>query len=131
MKDRLQRFMYGRYGNDNLNRFISISALLFSILSIFTKGAIANSLTFLLLFLCFFRMLSKNIYKRQQENLSYLRIKNEITNYFKRTKLHISQRKTHRFYKCPSCKLKLRVPKGKGLITISCPKCKDSFNKKT
>ena len=131
MKDRLQRFMYGRYGNDNLNRFISISALLFSILSIFTKGAIANSLTFLLLFLCFFRMLSKNIYKRQQENLSYLRIKSEITSYFKRTKLHISQRKTHRFYKCPSCKLKLRVPKGKGLITISCPKCKDSFNKKT
>lgn len=131
MKDRLQRFMYGRYGNDNLNRFISISALLFSILSIFTKGAIANSLTFLLLFLCFFRMLSKNIYKRQQENLSYLSIKNEVTNYFKRTKLHISQRKTHRFYKCPSCKLKLRVPKGKGLITISCPKCKDSFNKKT
>lgn len=131
MKDRLQRFMYGRYGNDNLNRFISIAALLFSILSIFTKGAIANSLTFLLLFLCFFRMLSKNIYKRQQENLSYLSIKNEVTNYFKRTKLHISQRKTHRFYKCPSCKLKLRVPKGKGLITISCPKCKDSFNKKT
>lgn len=131
MKGRIQRFMYGRYGQDNLSSFLSVFALVLCIISIFTKWSMANSLAMVLLFFCLFRMFSRNLEKRKQENLTFLRLKHKITQYFKLAKLHITQRKTHRFYKCPSCKQNLRVPKGKGLITIYCPKCSTSFNKKT
>jgi uncharacterized C2H2 Zn-finger protein len=130
MKARLERFMYGRYGQDDLTRFLSVFVLILYFVAIFTKWTILNSLAMVLLFFCIFRMFSRNTEKRRQENLVYLHIKGEIIGFFNKIKIRISQRKTHRFYKCPSCKQQLRVPKGKGRISISCPKCGTSFEKK-
>ncbi|NLC44877.1 MAG: hypothetical protein GX783_11450 [Clostridiales bacterium] len=131
MRSWLQRFMYGRYGQDDLSRFMIILALIFSVLSIFTKWVLLNSLGMVLIFLIAFRMFSRNTTARAQENYGYLRMRGKVIQFFKNIKLRLSQRNTHRFYRCPSCKQQLRVPRGKGLITIRCPKCKTSFEKKT
>jgi LSD1 subclass zinc finger protein len=131
MRSRLQRFMYGRYGQDDLNRFMIILALIFSVLSIFTRWVLLNSLGMILLLLTVFRMFSRNVSARAQENYEFLRSKGKVVQFFRNIKLRISQRNTHRFYRCPSCRQQLRVPKGKGTIAIRCPKCKTSFTKRT
>jgi predicted membrane protein len=127
----LQRFMYGRYGQDNLNSFLSIFALILCVISILTQWTILNSLALVLLFFSIFRMFSRNAEKRGQENMAFLCIKGKVTGFFSRIKIQMKQRKTHRFYNCPSCKQQLRVPKGKGRVRIRCPKCHTSFEKKT
>jgi predicted membrane protein len=131
MKAWMQRFMLGRYGNDDLSRFLTILAVILLFISVFTRWTILNSLAFILLLFSAFRMYSRNIEKRTEENYGYLRVQGKVGRFFHQTKLQLRQRKTHRFYRCPSCKQQLRVPKGKGLLTIHCPKCKTSFDKKT
>jgi DNA-directed RNA polymerase subunit RPC12/RpoP len=131
MRAWLERFMYGRYGQDDLNGFLSIFALILCIGSLFTLRSILTSLAMVSLFFCVFRMLSRNAEQRRQENLAFLRVKGNLTRFFSRTKTRLSQSKTHRFYRCPSCKQQLRVPKGKGRISIRCPKCGTTFEKKT
>jgi DNA-directed RNA polymerase subunit RPC12/RpoP len=69
--------------------------------------------------------------KPERENFAFLRLKGKFTDFFGYIKMRLNQRKTHRFYKCPSCKQRLRVPKGKGRISIRCSKCGTSFEKKT
>ncbi len=131
MRSWLQRFMIGRYGQDDLSRFMIVLALILSVISMFTRWMVLNSLGMVLLLVSTFRMLSRNTTSRVQENYKYLRAKGKVIQFFRQIKLKLNQRKTHRFYRCPSCKQQLRVPRGKGLITIHCPKCKTSFTQKT
>ena len=131
MREWLQRFMYGRYGQDDLSRFLCIFALVLTIINVILRWSVLSSLATAFLFLCFFRMFSRNSKKRVQENLAFLRTGKKFIQPFNRFKSRLRQRKTHRFYKCPSCKQQLRVPKGKGNISIRCPKCQMTFKKKT
>lgn len=130
MKERLYRFMYGRYGNDSLNRFLLILTVVFFILSLFTTqyfylfGIIALIITY-------FRMLSKNVYKRAAENQIYLKYEYKVKGFFGCFKRDMKQRKTHHIYKCPSCSQKIRIPRGKGKIEVTCPKCRHTFIKKS
>lgn len=130
LKDRFQQFMIGRYGSDEFSRFMLIVALIFMVLSMFLDGPF-YLLAMALLIYCYFRMFSRNTYKRYAENEKYLEIKNNITGFFQREKAHAGQLKDYRFFKCPNCKQKVRVPKGKGKIKIHCPKCSTDFIKKS
>ncbi len=131
MKAWFQRFMYGRYGQDDLNRFLSIFALVLCVISLLTQWVTLYSLAVALMFFSIFRMFSHNAEKRGQENIAFLRIRGKVAGFFSRIKARLRQSKTHRFYKCPSCRQQLRVPKGKGRITVHCPKCHTSFEKKS
>jgi hypothetical protein len=131
MKAWLERFMYGRYGQDDLGRFLSFLALILCLVALLTQWTMLNSLALALLFFCIFRIFSRNAEKRGPENLAFLRAKGKFTQSCHRLKTRLRQRKTHRFYKCPTCKQQLRVPKGKGRIVILCPKCRTSFKQKT
>lgn len=131
MRTRLQHFMYGRYGQDDLNRALLVFAIILYAVSIFTRLTILTSLGLVLLVLCIFRMFSRNARERAQENFAFLGMKGKIVQKLRLIKTWFRQRKTHRFYKCPSCKQTLRVPKGKGRIIIRCPKCQMSFEKKS
>lgn len=118
-----RRFMQGRYGSDKLNTLILSIGLGASLLQLFipTYGL---KLAFMLisygfLAVAIFRMLSKNVYKRYEENRKYLRF------------LDRWKDKEHRYYDCPKCKQTVRVPRGKGKISITCPKCREKFIKKT
>ncbi len=127
----LSRFMYGRYGADNLSRamlilYIIIAAVHF-IVSLFTESLIvyiAFSVVLTAIFvISFFRMLSRSIYKRRQENDAYLRLKNAVTNRFKVFFGNIKER-DKKYVICPTCKSVIRFPRKKGVHSASCPKCR-------
>lgn len=130
MKERLYRFMLGRYGNDQLNRFLMILTLVFFVLSVFGVR-IFYLLGLLCLIYAYFRMLSKNTYKRSLENNRYMKYEFKVRQFFATWKRDMQQRKTHHIYRCPSCRQKIRIPRGKGRIEIRCPKCSQTFIKKS
>lgn len=125
--------MQGRYGADQFSKFLIITGFILFLLSNFNfvGGFIFRSLGLLLIIYSYIRLFSKNIQKRYQENQKYLYYVNRIKNYFRKEKNYRNQSKDHRIYKCPSCKQKVRVPKGKGKIEITCPKCHKKFVKRT
>lgn len=134
MRRRFQRFMYGRYGGDELSRFLSVISLVFLIASLFFKG-IGQSLTFLLaiatIIFSYYRIFSRKIGDRRKENAKYQIRKQKIGTWLSLRRDILRQRKEFRFFQCPSCKSVLRVPKGKGKIRILCKKCGTAFEKKT
>ena len=130
MKAKLQQFMMGRHGLDDLGRFINILALVILVLSTILLPQLTG-IVFALIIICFFRIFSRNTYKRSQENESFLHLKRKFTGVFTRQIGKLKSRKTHRFFRCPSCKQTLRVPKGKGMISITCPKCRTVFKKQS
>ena len=128
----IRRFMYGRYGTDELNLALLIFAVALSlvntVLSIFLRNfrvytaliyPLLHMLVFVLLALLLCRTLSKSIPKRQQENRAFLRLKARLTD------------RHNRYFRCPKCKQTVRVPRHRGKISIRCPKCGDKFIRKT
>ena len=131
MKERMQRFMAGRYGNDQLNQFIFIVAIISMVLEIITRQSLFYTLTLVLLILAYVRVFSRNINKRYEENMKFLQKKDAILNKFRKQKYYAAQRRNFHIYTCPQCKQKIRIPKGNGKISITCPKCRTSFIKKS
>ena len=130
MKEKFYRFMYGRNGADQFNQFLMTLAFIFLIISFFCSNFF-YLLALLLLIYCYFRMFSKNLYKRRVENSKYLQYEYKVRQFFNTQKRDFNQRKTHHIYKCPSCRQKIRIPRGKGKIEIRCPKCSTTFIKKS
>ncbi len=128
-RERLQRFMYGRYGVDGLGNCIIWTAVILMLLSMFVGRGILNTLALVLLVWGYFRMFSRNTQKRYQENCTYYRYVNKVKDFFKRQKSYMQQRKTHHIYKCPQCSQKIRIPKGKGRVAIRCKRCGTEFIK--
>ncbi len=130
MKEKLYRFMMGRYGSDQFNRFLMLLGLVFFVISVFgVRGFYLGGLACLIY--AYFRMLSRNTYKRSLENNRYLQYESKVKRYLSGWRRNLEQRKTHHIYKCPSCRQKIRIPRGKGKIEIRCPKCGQTFIKKS
>ena len=129
------KMMAGRNGPDHLNRFLSVVFLILSVCSMFVRNprlaSVLYTLSMALFVYVMFRMLSRNIYRRQQENGAYLRERYKITSWWNGLRDRWAQRKDYRFYKCPSCRTRLRVPRGKGKLNIVCRKCGTSFQRRT
>ena len=130
MREKLQRFMWGRYGNDQFNRFLIICAMVSIVLSFFL-GQVFYILAFAIMIYTYFRMFSKNISKRSAENQWYLVRERKVRNWLDKKKRELAQRKVYHIYKCPNCRQKIRVPKGRGRIAITCRKCGTEFVKKS
>ena len=122
--------MQGRYGSDQLNRFLMIVVIVFLVLSFFIDGPF-YLLGLIGIVYTYFRMFSKNIYKRSAENAAYLKYEYKVRQWWATLKRDMQQRKTHHIYRCPSCRQKIRIPKGKGKIEIRCPKCSHTFIKRS
>lgn len=133
-KEKLARFMSGRRGMDEFSRFLLIAVLVLIVLSWFT-GELLRSILFLLelagLVYCYFRVFSRNIYKRQKENAWYLEKRRAVADWFRSLKERWQQRKDYRFFRCPACRALLRVPKNKGRLLLTCRKCGNRFERKT
>lgn len=130
MKDKMIRFMQGRYGNDQLNQFLMLVALILCVLSLFGVKYV-YLLGLVGIVYVYYRMFSRKIYKRSAENAKYLKYTSGIRQRFGKWKRGLSMRKTHHIYRCKSCKQKIRIPRGKGKIEITCPKCGNKFVKKS
>lgn len=131
MRNWLQRFMYGRYGVDQLSFAILFLSIALTFLNMFIGFPYMNFIFLALLIWCYFRIFSRNIYKRRAENDKFMKLYNPIRLWFKDKKERFRDRKTHKYFKCPNCKQRLRVPKGKGSVTVTCSKCKTKFDAKT
>lgn len=134
MRERLARFMAGRNGNDQLNVFLLIVDLILMLLSsIFSKsiGGVLYPIVIALLVYVYFRMFSRNVYKRREENGKYMRLKYKAAAEMRLFKERWIQRKDYKFFTCPSCRASLRVPRHRGKIKIVCRKCGTSFFGKT
>lgn len=131
MKQKIQRFMMGRYGADQLGQILMGLSVVFLLVSLFTRWDIFYILVLAVMGYEYYRMMSRKIEKRYAENQKFLNWRYRLTVKWNRKKEHFRQCKTHHFYKCPSCRQKVRVPKGKGKICITCPKCKTEFIKKS
>mgnify|MGYP004663859515 FL=1 len=119
----MRSFMYGRYGSDRLNMVILCMGLVACILSsMFRNVGIRTvfwALSYALMFWAIFRALSRNTYKRYQENRKFLLIFDRLKD------------RNNRYFDCPKCRQTVRVPRGKGKISITCPRCKEKFIRKT
>lgn len=123
--------MIGRYGVDQFNRFLlGLSVVLLLLSSIFGRGFLYFTSILVLIF-SYYRILSKNFSQRTKENNTYLYYNDKLVGLFKRGKNNTSQRINYHLYKCPKCKQKIRIPRGKGKIKITCPKCGTEFMKKS
>ena len=134
MRERLARFMAGRNGNDQLNNFLLILEMILILLSIFIPGRVGKYLyiaVLALLVYIYFRMFSRNITKRREENGKYIRLNYRIDAAYRVRRERWVQRKDYKFFTCPSCRTTLRVPRGKGQIRIVCRKCGNTFTGKT
>lgn len=131
LKDKFLRFMQGRYGIDSFSRFLTTFGLILLLVSILFRLPFLNLLGVLSVIYCYVRMFSKNTQKRFAENQKFLQLTNKIRTTFQREASLMSQRKTHHIYTCPSCKQKIRIPRGRGKIEISCPKCHTKFIRKS
>ncbi len=119
----LRRFMQGRYGSDRLSMVMLYAALIMVLVYSFLSTGILKLVLMLgsyaLTFWAMFRCLSRNTYKRYEENRRFWQMFDQLKD------------RQHRYYNCPRCRQRVRVPRGKGKINITCPKCKERFVKKT
>ncbi|MDO4284512.1 MAG: hypothetical protein Q4C60_04165 [Eubacteriales bacterium] len=126
---KMATFMQGRYGSDNFSRFLLGVAVFFLILSWFPRLYLFGPLAFAVLIYIYFRMLSRNVAARYRENQWYLARKASFLGFFKNYRYNASQRKIYHIYRCPKCRQKIRIPRGKGHIMVRCPKCGTEFKK--
>lgn len=127
----LRKFMVGRYGGDQLSIFLLALSIILTIIARITGISILMIISYFPLFGAVYRMLSKDIQKRRMENYKFAMLVNPVYSKFKKVQGRIKDLKVHKYYRCTKCTTMLRVPKGKGKILITCPKCKDQSIKKT
>jgi ribosomal protein L37AE/L43A len=126
----LRRLMYGRYGSDQLSLFLLVVYLLLYLISMVLKWPILSWIALVILFWDFYRMMSRRIDKRRAENAKFLQLAGPAIRWFKMRRT-IHRDRDHRYFKCPNCGQYLRVPRGKGKITINCRNCGVSFEERS
>ena len=118
----LRRFMTGRYGTDKLNTTILMAGLILCLIGMFMPAPanlIFALLSYGLMIWSLVRSFSRNTYRRYRENQKFLAFLERLKD------------RNHRYFSCPKCRQSVRVPRGKGKIAITCPRCKEKFIKKT
>ena len=118
----LRRFMIGRYGTDKLNTTILMAGLILCLIGMFMPppvNLIFALLSYGLMIWSLVRSFSRNTYRRYRENQKFLAFLDRLKD------------RQHRYFSCPKCRQSVRVPRGKGKIAITCPRCKEKFIKKT
>ena len=131
MREKLQRLMMGRYGNDKMNQVLSAASLVLVLLGVIFNINALYTLGILLLAYIYFRMFSRNIAKRYAENQVFLQYYNRAAGWLVGKKHSMERNKNYKIFTCPQCKQKLRVPRGKGKIQIRCSKCGHEFVKRS
>ena len=130
IRSALQRLMYGRYGNDQLNMALLVLYLALFLAYVLTDFELLYWLSFALLAVSLFRLLSRNHARRRAENAKFLRMAGPALQWL-RLQRTIRRDKEHRYFRCPNCGQQLRVPRGKGKITVTCRSCGAVFEKKS
>ena len=130
MREKLRRFMVGRYGGDQFGQFLAWAALI-----LFVFGMLFWRIFYWLglaaLLYSYWRMLSRDIARRRAENSWYLQQRAAVLRKFGQMRSRFALRKTYRYFRCPKCRQELRIPRGRGQVSITCPKCGTDFVRKS
>ena len=133
MREKFRRFMTGRYGVDQLSRAYLMIVLVLLVIALFFRRAVPvlDLVALLLLGYTYYRIFSRDISKMYAQNQKYLNFRYKLTVRWNNVKKRFAQRKEYRFFRCPKCRQRVRVPRGRGQICITCPKCRDEFIKRS
>ena len=129
-KEGFRRFMAGGYGADALSQGFIIAGLVLFLLAVFTRIGLFSLLAMALYIWAIFRMYSRNGEKRAQENARYLAATRKLRTSVNQALTRLKNRKKYRYFRCPNCHARLRLPRGVGEVTVNCGQCKHSFRKK-
>lgn len=138
LRYRFAVLMQGRYGTDQLSRFLSLVVIILIVLDMIANAFLAfpgvqffvrisGIIYTVLLFVIYFRTFSRNIPRRYAENQKFLSFKEKLSSFFGKSGHNAGQRIEYNIYKCPQCRQKIRIPRGKGRIVVRCPKCGTEF----
>lgn len=125
MLEWISRFMSGRYGFDRLGQALAIFSALCMILAGFLSSKVLTGFAYLAAVWCIYRIFSKNIVYRTNENRKFGELCRALSAFTKRDRKH------YKYFRCPKCKKTAKVPKGRGKISITCPYCRNEYIKKT
>ncbi len=126
----ITRFMTGRYGGDPFNVFLLALYLVLYLVSLFTRWVVLELVAMALILYALYRSLSRNLERRRAENARFLQIARPIARRWNTFRAR-ARDKEHCYFKCPNCGQQMRVPKGKGRITVHCRSCGAAFEKKS
>ena len=131
MRQALARFMMGRHGADNLGMFTLLTGLVCSLLGSFTRVGILSVIGLALYIITLFRMFSRNHEKRVAENRKYIELTSGWKTKFRQFTRRMKNRRDYRYFKCPNCKVLLRMKRGSGEKDITCVRCGHQFRQKS
>lgn len=126
-KEKMRQFMIGRYGQDQLGKFILSLALVILIINLFVKNASLPTIVLVLIIYSYYRILSRDVNARYSENKKFLDTVEPLKRKFSKSNSKYENKKVYKYIKCPSCKLEMKVPKGKGKIRVTCKSCGNKF----
>ncbi|MDU3010769.1 MAG: hypothetical protein E7B42_07390 [Peptoniphilus harei] len=126
-KDKIRKFMIGRYGQDELGKFILSLALILLIINLFVKTAALSAAALVLIIYSYYRIFSRDVRARYAENKKFLSTVDPLRRKFFSSKNKYDNRKVYKYIKCPKCKFEMKVPKNKGKIRVTCKKCGEKF----
>ena len=130
IKDGFGRFMAGRHGADEFSLALLIFGLILSILSSFTGFALLSLLGMAAYIWSIFRMFSRNTAKRSAEYQKYLSAWTNFKNSTRQFWVRLKNSRNYKYFKCPQCHSRLRLPRKVGEVTVTCGKCHHSFKQK-
>ncbi len=130
MRERLRRFMAGRYGSDAFGHFLAWAALVLFVLGMLSRRGF-YWLGLAVLAYSYYRMLSRDIARRRAENDWYWQKRNAVLRRAQQLRRRFALRRSYRYFRCPQCRQALRIPRGRGKVSIDCPKCGNHFVRKS
>ena len=131
MRQKIMNFMRGRYGIDQFSNFLMGLGCALVFITIFIKSSLLYFLGMASFIYSYVRILSRDYQKRYRQNQKFLEKTAGIRVFFRKEKSKMGIRKTHRIFRCPECGQNVKVPKGKGKIAVTCPKCRCEFIKRS
>lgn len=131
MKEKFYHFMQGRYGMDGLSFFLIGTAFALAVVDTFTRTHILNLFSWALLIFAYTRIFSRNHSRCIRQNMWFYEHTKGVREFFQKERNRMKTRKTHHIYICRNCGQKIRIPRGKGKIIVTCPKCRSEFAKRS
>jgi len=130
IKQTFRSFVAGRHGADQLSLALIWGGLIVYILSAVVNSGLLSLLSLAMYVYTVFRMFSRNERKRADENRRYLAAKNKLTTGLRQARTRFKNRKQYKYFRCPNCKAWLKVPRGAGVVTVTCGRCHNNFTQK-
>lgn len=130
IKNGFRKFMTGRNGSDDLSLALLIAGLVLSLISSIFGSSLLYLVGLALYIACLFRMFSRNIARRYEENRKYVEWRQKAKTSISQAKVRLMNMRKYKYFKCPECGALLKLPRKVGEVTVTCGKCRHQFKKK-